>query len=125
MNFLAGAVISGGLLNLDCGGAGRTAIAGSPLAGNEVREVVLGVRPQDISVHTAALPRTIAAEVSLVQLLGSEKLVDLDYGTGRQVTAQVKADSPLEAGQKVWIGFDPARLHVFDAASGGNLMPEK
>jgi ABC-type sugar transport system ATPase subunit len=124
MNFLAGAAISGGELNLDCGDAERAAIGGSPLAGNEPREVVLGVRPQDIAVHTEALPHTVAAEVSLVQLLGSEKLVDLNYGTRGQVTAQVKADSLLEAGQKAWIGFDPARLHVFDPVSGRNLLLE-
>jgi len=124
MNFLSGAAISGGELNLDCGDAKRAAIAASPLAGNESREVVLGVRPQDIAVHMAAVPHTIAAEVSLVQLLGSEKLVDFNYGLREQVTAQVKADSLLEAGQKVWIGLDPAKLHVFDPASGRNLLLE-
>jgi ABC-type sugar transport system ATPase subunit len=125
MNFLADAAISGDELSLDCGDAKRTVIAGSPVAGTQEREIVLGVRPQDVGVYTEFVPHTIAAEVTLIQLLGSEKLVDLTYGTGRQVTAQVKADSALVTGQKVRVGFDPARLHVFDPASGRSLLPEK
>ena len=120
MNFLDGAAIEDGKVTLDCGGA-RSSIAPSPLAGAARRNVLLGVRPQDLSVHDAAREHALPAEVSLVQLVGSEKLIDLNYGTNGRITAQVKAESPLAAGRKVWIGFDPARLHLFDPASGRNL----
>ena len=120
MNFLSGAAIEGGRVTLECGPA-RSSIAPSPLAGAAPRDVLLGVRAQDLSVHDAAREHALAAEVSLVQLVGSEKLIDLNYGANGRVTAQVKADSPLAAGQKVWVGFDPARLHLFDPASGRNL----
>ncbi len=122
MNFLNGAAVSEGTLSVDCGDGTRAAIAASPLATGDACDVVLGVRPQDVAVHASAKPHTVAAEVSLVQLLGSEKLLDLAFGAKGQVTAQVKADSLLVAGQKVWIGFDPEKLHLFDPASGRNLV---
>ena len=124
MNFLAGAVVTDGALSLDCGSGRRCDIARSPLAGRESRDVVLGVRPQDVSIHAAVRPDCIPGEVSLVQLVGSEKLIELNYGEKGRLTAQVKADALLGAGQRVWIGFDQARLHLFDSASGRNLAPD-
>ena len=121
MNFLAGAAIAQDQLSLDCGHGGRSVIAASPLPDAGAREVLLGVRPQDVAVYAGPQAHSVAAEVSLVQLVGSEKLVDLNYGAKELLTAEVKADSPIEAGQKVWVGVDPAKLHLFDPASGRNL----
>ena len=120
MNFLSGAMLESGMLSLDCGGA-RCTIAVSPLDLAGSRELMLGVRPQDLEVFDTPRTYGLAAEVSLVQLVGSEKLLDLSYGHNGRMTAQVKADSPLAAGERVWIGFDPAKLHLFDPASTGNL----
>ena len=124
MNFLGGAAIAAGYLSLDCGNGDRGRIGRSPLPGDAARDVILGARPQDVVVHAAPLPDTIAGEVTLVQLVGSEKLIELGYGVDGRLTAQVKADTALGAGQKVWIGFDPLRLHLFDTASGRNLALE-
>ena len=121
MNFLAGARVAEGRVTLDCGPQGRLAIGASPLAGGGDCDVVLGARPQDVRVFAAEAPDTIPAEVTLVQLVGSEKLVDLAYGDGKQVTAQVKADTALRTGQRAWVGFDRERLHLFDPADGRNL----
>jgi ABC-type sugar transport system ATPase subunit len=122
MNFLAGAAVADGALSLDCGGS-RGRIGRSPLAGDASRGVLLGVRPQDVDVHASAQADCIEGGIEMIQLVGSEKLVDLAYGRGGQLTAQVKADARLGVGQRVWIGFDAARLHLFDPASGRNLAP--
>lgn len=124
MNFLNGAAIGDGVLSLDCGNGDRGRVGLAP-PGIGSRAVTMGVRPQDVLVHPAAQPDAIEGEVSLVQLVGSEKLVELNYGASGRLTAQVKADSALGAGQRVWIGFDPQRLHLFDSASGSNLAPAR
>jgi ABC-type sugar transport system ATPase subunit len=121
MNFVPGASLSGGELALDCGPDGRIAIAPFLLPAGRSGEVLLGVRPQDVAVHAASRAGAVPATVTLLQLVGSEKLVDLAFGAHGRLTAEVKADAPLEAGQKVWIAFDPANLHLFDPASGRNL----
>lgn len=122
MNFLRGASLLAGELRVESGVEEAVPIARSTLAGNQSRDVVLGVRPQDLGVHAVAQPHTLPAEISLVQLLGSEKLLECQYGQADQLTAQVRADSALEVGQKVWISFDAQKLHLFDPVSGRNLL---
>jgi ABC-type sugar transport system ATPase subunit len=121
MNFVERAELRGDELALDCGPDGRIAVAASPLADGYSGETLLGVRPQDLEVRTAARPGAVPATVTLLQLVGSEKLVEVAFGAAGKLTAEVKADAPVAAGQRVWIGFDPAKLHLFEPASGANL----
>jgi ABC-type sugar transport system ATPase subunit len=121
MNFVERAALAGGELALDCGPDGRIAVAASPLANGFAGEALLGVRPQDLAVHGARQAGAVPATVTLIQLVGSEKLVEVAFGAAGKLTAQVKADAPVAAGDRVWIGFDPARLHLFEPRSGGNL----
>ena len=123
MNFIAGATLSGAEVVLDCGAEGRIAICCSPLAGGSAGGAQLGVRPQDVALLAAPCPGAVPATVTMVQLVGSEKLIDLAFGDAGRLTAEVKADAPVAVGGKAWIGFDSAKLHLFDPVSGRNLAP--
>ena len=46
------------------------------------RDVVLGVRPQDLALAGAQEPASIRGRVWVVELLGSEKLVEVTWATG-------------------------------------------
>ena len=93
----------------------------APLENGFSGAALLGVRPQDLEVLGARRAGAVPATATLIQLVGSEKLVDLAFGAGGRLTAQVKADAAVAAGHRVWVGFDPARLHLFEPASGRNL----
>ena len=121
MNFVPGAAVAGGEIALDCGPDGRIAIAPAPRANGFAGAALLGVRPQDLEVLSERRAGAVPATATLIQLVGSEKLVDLAFGTEGRLTAQVKADAAVAAGHRVWVGFDPARLHLFEPASGRNL----
>jgi ABC-type sugar transport system ATPase subunit len=121
MNFIERAELRGGELALDCGPDGRIAIGAAPLANGFAGATLLGVRPQDLELRGAPAAGAVPGTVTLIQLVGSEKLVEVAFGAAGKLTAQVKADAPVAAGERVWIGFDPARLHLFEPASGGNL----
>jgi len=120
MNFVPGAAVSGGEVALDCGPDGRIAIAPAR-ANGFVGTALLGVRPQDLEVLSEPRASAVPATATLIQLVGSEKLVEVAFGTAGRLTAQVKADAAVAAGNRVWVGFDPARLHLFEPASGRNL----
>jgi ABC-type sugar transport system ATPase subunit len=121
MNFIEGARIGGGEVAIPVGDRLRP-VAPSAQAVGVDRPVRLGVRPQDVRLDAADAPGAVPGEVTLVQLVGSEQLVDLDLGGGGvRVTAEVKADVPVEQGARVRVSFDPARLHLFDIESGRNL----
>ncbi len=86
------------------------------------RELVAGVRPQDIGITPRRVDGERAAKVELIQLVGSEKLLDLAMPGGVRLTAEVRADLPVVAGQEVGVRFDPQRIHLFDAKTEGNVL---
>ncbi|MEO5676702.1 MAG: TOBE domain-containing protein, partial [Usitatibacter sp.] len=84
--------------------------------------MVAGIRPQHIALDLEAREAALPGEVQMVQLLGSEKLVEVDAG-GRVLSVIVDAAVAVQAGRTVWLTFDPARLHLFDGATQANLLP--
>ena len=83
---------------------------------------VLGVRPEHIAVGEDAkkMPFQLESEIEIVEPMGAETVAYTKVG-GQALTLRCSSDIPLEAGQKIMIGFDPARGSVFDAQSGARL----
>jgi ABC-type sugar transport system ATPase subunit len=70
---------------------------------------ILGVRPEDMR-----LGGEIPAQVIVVELLGREALVTLDAG-GVGVKVLITDDRRPAVGSNVGVGYDPERLHLFNA----------
>lgn len=56
--------------------------------------------------------------VSLVELLGSEKLVEVELADRKRICVQVRSDMQVDRGDPFNVWFDPQRVHVFDANTG-------
>ncbi len=91
--------------------AARTAIG---------QECLLGLRPEAIAVHAAALPGAAPAELSATTPL-HERLVVLLRAGGEEVVASVLGDVPAP-GQAVWITGDAAQAMLFDAGTGARIV---
>jgi sn-glycerol 3-phosphate transport system ATP-binding protein/multiple sugar transport system ATP-binding protein len=76
------------------------------------RPLELGIRPEHLRLAAEGMP----AEVTLVELIGSEALVHLGAG-GHELVARVAAAGRPEAGDAVHIGFSREDVHLFDAES--------
>jgi multiple sugar transport system ATP-binding protein len=76
--------------------------------------VKIGVRPEDVDVASSAAPGWDEARVVVVEPIGSETLVTLDYRSQRLV-ARVPADSRLEPGHAAWVRLPPDRVIEFDS----------
>ena len=76
--------------------------------------VKIGVRPEDVDVASSAASGWDEARVVVVEPMGSETLVTLEYRAQRLV-ARVPADSRLEPGQLAWIRLSPDRVVEFDS----------
>jgi ABC-type sugar transport system ATPase subunit len=85
------------------------------------RKAVLGVRPQDLELVTAGVPDAAQGRVWVVELLGSEKLVEVELADRSRITVQVRADTPVTVDDMMGVRFDPQRVHIFDAESGSAL----
>jgi ABC-type sugar transport system ATPase subunit len=92
-----------------------------PANGIDGTQLVLGVRPQDLALVPAGQGAQAQGSVWVVELLGSEKLVEVTLGEKRRLTVQVRADTPVNVEDAVGIHLDPHRVHLFDANSGAAL----
>jgi multiple sugar transport system ATP-binding protein len=103
------------------------ALAGRPT------DVVVGIRPEAVSVGG-----DLELEVVLVEALGSDLLVHFrtdaprvtisdafdgedDAGLESRFTARLSPDLRVEIGDRLRLGVDPARIHVFDPSTGEAL----
>ena len=107
--------------------AGASVIALPPAMGRALehavgREVVFGIRPQNLALRPGAdtNPADLHGEITLVEHLGTETLVDVDV-PGFSLQASMPPTSALAEGQPVGISPDFTRAHVFDAAGEGVL----
>jgi multiple sugar transport system ATP-binding protein len=82
-------------------------------------EGVLGVRPEHIVMgdHARKMPFSTDSEIEIVEPMGAETIAWTKIG-GQSVTFRAASEVHLEPGQKVTIGFDPARGSIFNADSG-------
>ncbi|MHB9144776.1 MAG: ABC transporter ATP-binding protein [Symbiobacteriia bacterium] len=92
----------------------------------EGREVVLGIRPEDVSDRPADLERAAAGnsggtggavfecQVEVMEPLGSEVYLHLTLGEQR-LTARVAPDTKIRDGEKAKLALNLAKIHLFDA----------
>ncbi|TGW06449.1 TOBE domain-containing protein, partial [Mesorhizobium sp. M2D.F.Ca.ET.145.01.1.1] len=77
--------------------------------------ITVGIRPSDIRVDELG---GYEALIEVEEYLGTEALLNLRAGNHELVAQVAAAARPAPGRQSVRIGFDTARLHVFDTKSG-------
>ena len=81
------------------------------------RDCLLGLRPESVQVHADARPGAAPAELVAVTPLHERLVLLLRTQAGEEVLASA-ADGVGRPGSAVWIGADPRRALLYDAASG-------
>jgi multiple sugar transport system ATP-binding protein len=120
MNFLKGR-IGGSTFSID---GLEIPLAGygfaKPLAG--AVDGVFGIRAEHVAIGDDArkLPFSLESEIEIVEPMGSDTIAWTKLA-GQSLTFRVAADVPLAPGQKVTVGFDPARSSIFESASGNRV----
>ena len=66
------------------------------------------------------MPIALETEIEIVEPMGADTVAWGKIG-GQQVSLRTSADVTIKPGDRVLMGFDPARGSVFDAASGQRL----
>jgi multiple sugar transport system ATP-binding protein len=85
---------------------------------NGPTKAVLGVRPEHILINEEARskPFTQEVEIEIVEPMGSDTLAWTKIA-GKAVTFRCDSDVVITTGQKILVGFDPARGSLFDATT--------
>jgi multiple sugar transport system ATP-binding protein len=79
-------------------------------------DVAVGVRAENIEVSRERADGTLAAEVSVVEPLGSHLLVTLTLGN-QQLKATTRADFQLSSHDQVWLHVDPTDVRLVGLAA--------
>ncbi|HWU76044.1 MAG TPA: sn-glycerol-3-phosphate ABC transporter ATP-binding protein UgpC [Rhodanobacter sp.] len=83
------------------------------------REVVLGVRPEDLQ-PAAAGNAALSAQLEVLEPVGNEVFLNLRFGD-QALVSRVSPRPLPEPGSTLPLGLVAERLHLFDAASGARL----
>ena len=91
------------------------------LASYRDRELLLGLRPESLSLGVAA-PKHLNGTIVALETLGCDTYVtiaiDPESAQPTQITARLSADTLLVLNESIWLAIDPLAIHLFDAATG-------
>ena len=121
MNLLGGQVsradgrtlfaIDGAVLPVDAVAGGRV----QERAGSSF--LIMGIRPEDITIDTQPTPHNVPATVILLQPVGPDTYVTMSIGDST-LTACSSPDCKFEIGDQVFANLNSQRTHFFDKTSG-------
>ncbi|OUC06520.1 hypothetical protein RY27_20530 [Litorilinea aerophila] len=84
-------------------------------------EVILGIRPEDITVSRTAMPGAFQAEVYVVEPLGRDDLVTVRFD-GAELHVLVDPSMDLQMGESVYVVLDGERVQFFDPQTEKSLL---
>jgi multiple sugar transport system ATP-binding protein len=88
------------------------------------KQIVLGIRPEDIHVPeylpANIISSKVQANVEVVEMMGSEQYLHL-VSEGDAFLARVDPRSQARTGQPIEVVFNMANMHTFDSESGSAL----
>lgn len=84
-------------------------------------EVILGIRPEDVQIPEREAKGLIPALISVVELVGSEKIVFSNVGD-QTILSRISPDKELGINQKVYLIINERKIHLFDKKSGDALF---
>jgi len=85
------------------------------------RELVFGIRPEDLKLHSNQVEGSYEGKVSIVEPLGHESVAYVKVGPDI-LKIFVQKTMSVKAGDKVWISFNEDKIHIFDKKSGKILI---
>jgi multiple sugar transport system ATP-binding protein len=80
----------------------------------------LGLRPEHVSIGPDGGEHVFEGVVQVVEPMGADTLLWTEFGD-EPLSVRAAGERSYSAGQRLTFSFDPARLSLFDAASGERL----
>jgi sn-glycerol 3-phosphate transport system ATP-binding protein len=115
MNFLPARAEGGPRFALLAGGAVTAAADGVPAGA----AVTVGIRPEHLRPVPAA-EAMLSGQVEMVEQLGADTLLHVGHGA-ETIIARMPHEIRHEVGSTIHLAADPARVFLFDSASGARM----
>jgi multiple sugar transport system ATP-binding protein len=84
-------------------------------------QVKIGIRPEDVSIHSETKGNSVSAKVDFVEVQGERNILTLELKGNEIFLVAVGSDIKPALNSTVQLLFDMNHLHIFEAASGNNL----
>ena len=84
------------------------------------KEIVLGIRPEDVLISKEAVNKSIRAIIDIIEPMGREYEIHLDVA-GKSIISLVRKIENLEVGVEVYLTFNDKKIHLFDKNTTENL----
>jgi len=88
----------------------------------DATELVFGIRPEDVRVaDDVERDQQFTAEVTVVEPMGNENIIHLQFGDGDSATSFVATTEGIPSvsrGDRVTVGFPEEAIHLFDRETG-------
>ncbi|HTM78830.1 MAG TPA: sn-glycerol-3-phosphate ABC transporter ATP-binding protein UgpC, partial [Devosia sp.] len=81
------------------------------------QEVVLGFRPEQVSLAQAGTAGGLEGEISVVEPTGTETLLNI-VADGRTLLAVFRERLEVQPGDRIALTIDPRHVHLFDKVTG-------
>ncbi len=117
MNFISATVNPADPHLLECN---RRVFTSCPEGAPDHGEIVVGIRPEDLTVSPKASERSQEVTVELVEAAGSVTWIDLLWNN-LTIRGHAHPQDVFKTGDTAFIDFPPAKAHIFDARSGQRL----
>jgi multiple sugar transport system ATP-binding protein len=86
-------------------------------AGDDGQPVAYGIRPEHLSLASAAAPGSVAGEIIVVEPTGAETELVVQVGE-EQIVLVTHGRPVVNPGDKIGLAVEPGAVHVFDQKSG-------
>jgi multiple sugar transport system ATP-binding protein len=123
MNLLPGVVSRDGA-TLTASGAGWSVpveLGAAPPAADAPRDVVVGIRPQDLE-PVAGDAADATGTVEVVELLGADAIAHVELAGAAEPLRLVTGPDALAVGDRIGLRFRRDRLHVFERGGAGRRL---
>lgn len=85
-------------------------------------KVVVGMRPEDISIFTEPVTNTVEFSAYSVLPAGADTTI-IAKKQELEITIKVMGISRIQEDARIWLKFDPQSINVFDKESGDLIIP--
>ena len=86
-------------------------------------ELVLGIRPEDLTLHLNQVEGSYEGKVSIIESLGRESVAYVGVGADiLKIFVPKTLGFSVKVEDKVWVSFDEDKVHIFDKKSGKILI---
>ena len=89
--------------------------------GNASGSVVVGIRPEDITVSSQPIPDAVEFSAYSVLPSGADSTIVARLGDV-ELTIRVMGISKIQMDDRIWLTFDPQTLNLYDKASGDLIV---